>query len=351
MLQAYALCAAVKSLEYDCEIIDYRGPKGYLIADLDWPGDLIRQHGLIRGIKEAARLWKAGKFDTGTRCVKFASFLKHDLPTSKRIFRTVEDLTDLPYDCILFGSDQIWCTAFFEGVNPVYFGAFPLKPGIKKISYAASTGSNTLEPEGCALLQSFHALSVREAGLVTFLQQQGLRVEQALDPVLLLTKERWRRMKAPLPQEIVPGKYILVYAFEEPETYAFARKLSREESLPVVLVRWGLVDPRYPDMVQIPECGPKDLLTLMDHAAVVCAGTFHASVLAVLFEKRFYSFLPQHGAERIESLLVSLGLESRMVLGETLPDKEIDYTDVRHRLEILRKKSMDFLEKSINSDA
>lgn len=346
MLQAYALPEAVKALGHDCEIIDYRCPAVTSAADLEWPDELIRRYGILKGCVKAVNRWRLGWFDRRKRNVKFAAFMRK-MPKSQKTYRSIQKMTDLRYDAILFGSDQIWNPRITKGLDDVYFGGFPGAEGTKKVAYAASNGGSSADEEVLRRLQGFHALSVREKGLAEFLRGQGLPAEHVLDPVLLLTKEQWRRVEAPLPKGIVPGKYLLVYGFNEEQTYALARKIAKEEKLLMVLVRWGREDSRYPDMLQLPMCGPRELVTLVDKAALVCTGSFHGTALSILFGKRFYCGTPEFGASRIESILNSLGLGDRWVRSEQLPEKEVDYAPVEEKLEALRKESLAFLKDAI----
>lgn len=100
----------------------------------------------------------------------------------------------LRYDCIVAGSDQIW--------NPKYswpdfnlLGGIP--SGIKKISYAASFGTDEKalfnKKRFIPPLAKFAAISVREASAKSIVEGLfGLKADLVCDPTLLHTQEEWR---------------------------------------------------------------------------------------------------------------------------------------------------------------
>lgn len=345
MLQAYALARTVQSLGHRCEIIDYRGTAGLLFADRFCTDDLRRKGCVCQWLQSLiARLrWNPMQKQFSR---KLSEFLKLELPTSPKIYRSVEELANPDYDVILFGSDQIWRTDFFGHLHPVYFGNFPLRPGTGKVAYAASSGTGFLEEEACALLRDYRALSVRELSLADYLRRLGFSVEQTLDPVFLLSKEEWRAFSVPLPENL-PEEFILVYSFSDLEILPAVRELSREKKLPRVLVNGFSTDP---DVIPASGCGPKELLALVDRAAYVCTDSFHGTALSLVFEKQFCVCPPSSGAERVCDLLGSAGFSHRILRNGVLPEGDCDYTQPRQRLEALRSHSLDFLRASLTGE-
>ena len=345
MLQAYALPAAIRSMGHDCRVIDYRGTvtKG---VEIDWPGQLVRQYGLLRGGVKAANRWRLGWYSAHRKDVKFNRFMRKKLPLSKETFRSLEEVNTQDYDAVVFGSDQIWNPKLTGKDAGLYFGQ-----GIscKKIAYAASSGTDSIEEEMLPLVKEFSALGIRETGLTQRLRQHGLAAQTVLDPVLLLTADEWRKNQAPLPKGLEPGKYILIYTFDEQPVYDLARKISREEGLPMVIVRWCGAHTRFSDMIQLPDCGPEEFLTLLDKAAVVCTSSFHGTAFSVLFGKRFYCCTPAGFGSRTNSLLEQVGaLEHRVEDGGSVP--QVRECAVDAQLESLRHASLAFLKNAIESE-
>lgn len=346
MLQAYALPQAVRSLGHDCQIIDYRHRTITRGVEIEWPRQLIRKHGPLKGIIKAVNRWHLGWFKKDRKDVKFNHFLEKYLPLTNRIFRDPSELKELDFDAILFGSDQIWNTELTGGFSPEYFGQDI--PG-RKIAYAASSGTDSVPEEALPLLKSFSALGIREQDLTETLKREGLSVQTVLDPVLLLTPEDWRSIEAPLPKGLEKGKYIFIYTFDEWPVYELARKISKEERLPMIILRWCGRHDRFNDMIQIPNCSPEEFLTLLDNAAVVCTSSFHGTAFSVLFGKRFYCCTPSNFGSRTNSLLSQVGLLDCRVEDGKIPGIIPNYALAAENLAILRQESLNFLKNAIES--
>lgn len=344
MLQAYALPVAVRELGHECEVIDYRHQAFSEEADVQWPGDLIKQYGPLRGSIKAINRWRLGWYDSRRKNIKFNRFMLKKMTISRETYRTPEELSGISYDAVLFGSDQIWNENLTGGMALEYFGqCIPCK----KIAYAASSGTDRIPECTIELLREFRALGIRELGLSQYLCSKGLEAKTVLDPVLLLTPQQWRKIEAPLPKGIEKGRYIFVYTFDEQGVYDLARKIGKEENLPIVNVRWCGRHDRFNDMIQLPDCSPELFLALLDSAALVCTSSFHGTAFSVLFEKRFYCCTPQGFGSRTNSLLSQLGLLSCRVENGVCSKELPDYQAATAKLAQLRTESLEFLESAI----
>ena len=99
-------------------------------------------------------------------------------------------------DVVIVGSDQVWRPKYSRNLKDMYL-AFCKSIAIKKISYAASFGTDEFEYSSKSiktyskLLKYFNAVSVREKSGVSILQKLGRDdAIQVLDPTLLLQKKR-----------------------------------------------------------------------------------------------------------------------------------------------------------------
>ena len=228
LLQAAATALAVESLGAECEIIDYFvnqdnrlfvPPKGPSSAAAD---------------AHTALHYKALR----NRWLRFEAFSREHLPISPRRFESLEELrrTDLPYDLILSGSDQIWNPKIFPNgqFDPVFFGAFSQR---RKIAYAPSFGiprvPDEMEDRLRDWLAQYSHLSARERqGREIIRQLTGRDAPMVLDPTLLLTAEQWESMAAPLS---IQGGYILCYCISKPGAVTpYVDRLAKETGLPVV---------------------------------------------------------------------------------------------------------------------
>lgn len=346
MLQAYALPKAVRTLGYDCQVIDYRHRIITKGVEVEWPRTLIQKHGPIKGTVKALNRWKLGWFKKERKDVKFNRFMEKQLPLTHKIYRDPAELKELDFDTVLFGSDQIWNPELTGGFSPEYFGQ-----GIsgRKIAYAASSGTDSVPAEALPLLKEFSALGIREQGLTETLRSTGLAATTVLDPVLLLTREDWRAMAAPLPKGLKAGKYIFIYTFDEWPVYDLARCISREEGLPMVILRWCGRHDRFNDMIQIPNCSPAEFVSLVDNAAVVCTSSFHGTAFSVLFGKRFYCCTPGNFGSRTNSLLSRVGLTECRVEDGKISEKAPNYEESAKKLAVLRQESLEFLKNAIEA--
>lgn len=355
VLQAYALPAALQKLGYDCEVIDYRHPFISKDTDIEWPCDLRKRYGWIKGNIKAINRWRLGWYCKNNRYVQYSLFVNRDLPKSKKIYHSPADIASENYDVILFGSDQIWNESLTNGLSPTYFGDFVSDSNkTVKIAYAASNGRDFIPTELRTKiepwLKSFAALGIREKGLAEFIRNEyNLQTETVVDPVLLLDKKAWNGLEGKLPRNIYPGQYIFVYTFDEQPVYDFARKLAHRTGLQMVLLRWCGKNDRFNDMIQLSESSPAEFLALIHNAAYVCTSSFHGTAFSVVFEKEFYCYSPDILGSRTDNLLNLLEIEDHRIRDNT--DAELrnllDYEKISNKLEELRSSSVGFLRDSL----
>lgn len=206
VLQAYSLVNYLqKTHQADVEIIDY------------YPENLAFSYkNAIRQIKPD-NVWRKLKEIKKHKLI--ASFRKN-LPISKRYYTNDELIrSELEYDMIIAGSDQIWNPYFLlhgeNKVTPAYYLNFA-NESVKKIAVSASFGCRTL-PNECSeivipLLHKFHSISVRETTGADILLSLGFdSVPVTADPAALMSKEMCEALCTPAPV-IIPGsvsKFIL----------------------------------------------------------------------------------------------------------------------------------------------
>lgn len=137
---------------------------------------------------------------------KIVSPFRRQLPLSKRYYSNQELIcSDMTYDIILTGSDQIWNPSFLlhgeRRITPAYYLDFA-DEFVKKIAISASFGCYEL-PKECnkiviPLLQQFSGLSVRENTGKEILHSLGFEsVTVTADPTALTSSERYLKMCNP----------------------------------------------------------------------------------------------------------------------------------------------------------
>lgn len=351
LLQAAATERAVETLGGECEIVDYfvnqnnalfRKPTGLGSAAAD--------------VHTALHYQPLKK-----RYERFEKFSADHLRITEHRFESWEELrnTELPYDVILSGSDQIWNPKIFPDghFDPVFFGTFSQK---RKIAYAPSFGIPKVPEEMVGelngYLEQFSHIGVRETqGREIVREASGREVPVVLDPTLLLTAEQWAEMSNtpegyPAPATDTSGGYILCYCINKPGALgSYIRKLAEETGLPVVQL-CGIRQKVHPKAQCIFDAGPAEFLGLFKNATYVCTNSFHGTVFSVQFQKPFFtavapSELAAPERSRTFSILNRLGLTRRIIgKGDTaeLMDR-IDWEDVTVKLTAARQGSLNYL--------
>lgn len=314
MLQAYALCAKLKRFGHNAEIVDYRLPYIYKNHERLGLRAFYKQRyssencivGALKTLKNYPRY-----FFRPTKWYRFEDFLNNIIPKSERLFST-EGINKQGYDVLICGSDQIWNTRLTGELIPLYF-CDGLDAKIK-LTYAASNGNEYIEPkyilEFSRLIKNLDYVSIREKGLSDFLNNNGFNNTCVVDPVFLLSQEEWKEVA----EKPKGSNYLLTYSFDESPgffefAYNIANKLGKKMIVYTFEKRQNLPD----DIMQFYIGGPKEFLGYLMNADFVITNSFHGTAFSIIFRKQFYSIPPKHGRERIDSLLRTFGLQSRIV--------------------------------------
>ena len=211
-LQAFALKHYLESVGHHVEIVDYwplGHANGYKLLNPNW------KHQNFIMIIKTLLAFILGYSRKKKRKDKMEYLVQKYFNLSlSPIYEKPEELSSLDYDCVVYGSDQIWWKSTipgYEGFDPVYWGEY-INPMIKKVTYAPSMGIIDLTQEDKLQIQkwlkNFDTISVREIELYQAIQ--GLTeksISVVLDPVFLLSKEEWSKYCVPINR----SKYILYY--------------------------------------------------------------------------------------------------------------------------------------------
>lgn len=264
-------------------------------------------------------------------------------------------------DTFITGSDQIWNTQY--SFNPYYFLDFA--DNKKKIAYASSMGISDFPEEHKAevkrLLLKFCHIGVREKTALESISKLLNRndIQQVLDPTFLLNNEEWTTISNNAYLEFkIPQKYILCYLIGNNSWY--------KEDLRQVCSILGIKD-----LIIIPaienkdfqiegafvynEAGPLEFIKLIKEASFICTDSFHATAMAINFQKDFVEFIRFKDADevsqnsRIYDLLNHYRLSSRIYSENTEWFDKIAYNEINKQLEIDRKNSLNFLLNSIEN--
>jgi len=253
------------------------------------------------------------------------------------------------FDIFIAGSDQIWNPVKF-GLSPVYFLSF-VGSGVRKISYASSFGNfhfrdKQMSEKIKGYLSNFSWISVREEHSVSELRERcGIEARTALDPTLLLGKEKWMDTLG-FTGEGTDEPYLLVYLLGNyRQNIAYAKQVARRLELPVrVLNQSPLADIFSRDHTRctyFPSVGPDEFVRLFSRASFVVTDSFHGTAFSINFNIPFIS-IESRVPERIVSLLSPMGLMDRVVKVKAPQDisLDVDFTRANAVLESERERSL-----------
>ena len=246
-------------------------------------------------------------------------------------------------DIFLAGSDQIWNTLY----NPLsdWFTFKWVKSGNKKYSYAVSVGKINLTFEEKQTykesLADFQQISLREVQAVNELGPVFKdKIRQDLDPTLLYDGNYWRKFAS---QRLINEPYIFVYMLRPDRgVIELARRVAKEKNCKIVYT--GLSAEKMKNITTITDAGVGEFLSYILYADAIVTNSFHGTVFSILYEKPFLSVSVASTSSRVESLLGQLGLKAQFV--KDTNDRyslDVDYTDALNRLDLLRKKSIEYL--------
>jgi len=253
----------------------------------------------------------------------------------------------------VFGSDQIWNPQITKNNTGLFWGEW-VNSSTPKISYAASFGLSSWNfPEYTVLakkqLKTYKAVGVRESiGVDICKGEFSIDAEQVMDPTLLLTDY------SAVFKKRAPEKNLVCYVFGKNEKNIEELKLvaSKANLKPVLLndFRWrkGIKSVPFPTV--------SAWLSYLESGQMILTDSFHCMVFSIIFKKDFIAIpaIPER-AGRMLSLLSDLGLESRFFndISEARKSdvitQSIDYELVHSKLNVLRKSSLDFLQRSLDS--
>lgn len=298
---------------------------------------------------------------------RFYQFKHTHLQKSKKTYRSLKELKKNPpeADIYITGSDQVWNNTACDKENGVWYLDFGNKE-VVKVSYAASSGRAFSKEEYGYLykyLSKFRSIGVRESELLNDIKSSiGINhSELVLDPTLLLPKEEYLSLCAPLPKQN-KKKYIFLYILNiqtASEIYWEAiNEYRKSKHLDCKIVSSSgyyqakeLIRGEKSIQASIPEW-----ISYINNAEFVITTSFHGVVFCIKFQKSFIA-IPlkgkySKGNNRIFTLLEKLGLSSRVFSEDksftAQMEAPIDWSSVNKILEKEKEKSCLFLNNIIS---
>jgi hypothetical protein len=352
LLQAFATMTYLKSLGNKVSFVDYWPTYHSDYFKLfSWKkffsGSIRTKMAMIIGIL----IWGIPRV---IRKKRLQHFMHEYLSLSPQPRYTHSTDTTEQYDVVIYGSDQIWRKQHLGGVefDDWYYGSVNVLAN-RKVAYAASMGKEeTSDKEDeyvRRMMGNFAHIAVREGSLQEHLFKIGVTSTVVVDPVFLLTKEQWLQLAEPSEKH---GDYILFYnLLNSQQSTRFAKALSQHTGLPIIEVtkRLSLV---HGGNDCIRTASVERFLGLLAGARYVVSNSFHGVAISLLFGKEFWAVGMGDKADRVTSLLASIGLSQHYVettFQDSLLKKSIDYLQVCRQLDQLIFSSKEYLKTSIQS--
>ncbi len=282
-------------------------------------------------------------------------------PLSKSCY-TTESFTRMLRSCdadvFIAGSDQCWRYKFTPSYVDDYFYKGLLGTNKRRISYAASLGTEELEYDdemrkSCMrCLKEFSAISVREDSALPLLEKYfGVPVgfaKETLDPTLLLTVDKYKELMKGFP----PGgsNYLFSYILDETEDKS---KLI-EKILNKYNLEWIDQKAQTGDIHQLHVIEPVELwLSRIYHSSFVVTDSFHGMVFSIIFNRPFIIYGNKlRGKARIDSILRKFDLqdcylENSEQLSFIRGIDEFDWNSINKALIRRKEESFKFLKDSL----
>lgn len=259
-----------------------------------------------------------------------------------------ESKTQKNTDCYVLGSDTIWDfnNEYFRKKSDLFTGKI-LKNN-HFVIYAASC-SNT-NPDNIkkysidmSSLNNAVGISVRDKATHDLLKvSTGIHAEIVVDPTLLIDKNYYKQFV----KENIPYKYLLIYCFGKLQKKQQEAIIEFANENDLKIISLGNYEKLYYKSVP---ASPQAFITYYKSASYVITNTFHGTIFATIFQKQFV--VVTSDKNKICDYLNSINLEDRI---EEDPSKmanailkPIDYEDVNKHLNVLKKNSIDFIDKYI----
>lgn len=233
------------------------------------------------------------------KCFKFLKALKK--------FNTVKksSLSNKFFDCLIYGSDEIWNmdNPYFKA--PFFFGSD--NDHSKKIAYAISIGETKKDTLNNNMdiakgIFDFEHIFVRDDHTKEVLESTlNKELKTVCDPTLLIPVEKLNK-DIKIPKE----KYIFIYTYGiDPPMIENIKKFAKEKGLKIISACFWHI---WCD--KIIQCEPLQFSTLIKNAEYVFTTTFHGAIFTMLNHKNC-CILPIR--YKVKDVVCSLGAENKLI--------------------------------------
>lgn len=255
-------------------------------------------------------------------------------------------------DALIVGGDVVWRKGYLGEVFTLDFGSLTKR----RVAYAPSIyGWNEddrefFKREFNKIKRNLDFISFREnASVEEFRQLTGGEVFNAIDPVLLESKEEWTEIAKPM--QDISCEFILVYIFGDVNDYKeLINRVSTDNPDKRVIII-----PTSRDWCEVYDVkdpiGVEEFVWLFINANMIITNSFHGTAFAIEFEKQFFlcrrnNMVGEGTDYRIEELLKKVGIRGNRYYLEDVCSY-IDYDYVSKRINAWRNESREYLRMAL----
>lgn len=339
LLQAYGLYKVIENLGYNPRIIDlhmtFRARPKNFINSL-----LIKANNLRKGYNYCLDI--ANEFVKKHEAVRTCSFFSY------------KELYEFPWDkddIYIIGSDQVWNPSITNLLKDCYTFKFLPEDCLKRCSYASSFGNIKDEEKLSKVLDikntlgRFKRILIREQFGKIYLEKYGIQSDVVVDPTILMGNYDNLTNDNVNPSQC--EKILYLSLGEAPKMDAFTDSLASKLDSDIDKC-FGYLQPQKD--INKKWLKVEDWLGKIKNSKYVVTDSFHAMVFSIMLETPFFVYISEPSKiHRIINLLGLLGLEDRIVssVDEAMSAKDIDFADVKLRIEKLRNESMNSLKQML----
>lgn len=283
----------------------------------------------------------------------FRGFLKRTVHLTAGTYNSNDDLVkNIPIaDIYCTGSDQMWNSAWNEGLEKAFFLDF-VPEGKVRVSFSTSIGKTSWSSEEAnvtvPLLKEYTYITVRENSAKLLLNKYGVKAEVILDPTLLVPNGFWKDMVNQFSP--IKEKYVFVYKLHQEHNDtdfdAYVKKIASEKGLKIKKIEYGVIEAlrRRKESIYLPV--PEKFINWMAHSEYVITDSFHATAFSLILKRQFSVVSPKEFSTRINNILEMTDLTYRIKTSESSPENTvIDYDLVSERLNEEREKSLHIINR------
>lgn len=331
-LQAFSLQEVIKSMGNDVEFLKFKEPK------------ITKKREKKLKLKKCYSNSKFSPIDTSKIVInsKIQESNRH-LNISEEIYNPEKH----QYDSIIIGSDELWNlrnTSFIH--QKEYYGHGLNCDNVFTYAPSANGTNKKLFDEyfnNEITLENIKNFSARDRGTLGFIKEvAGIDAELVLDPTLLI--EDFDKYAV----EPEDKDYILIYDYRvSPDRKQKIQELAKNKNLKIYSI--GFYNPWADKNIN---ADIFEFLGYVKKAKYIVTATFHGTIFSIIYKKQFVTTAGD--STKIKDILERLNLSERDITNvkhiDHLVDELIDYDEVEKLKLENRRKSMEYLKKSLNGE-